>query len=86
LQLERLNTITAGAPRGLYNDSCGLLTVYAYLRDHKADTLKRVVDHIEAFAQDNNTPDVQFMLAAGSGRTRTRTRNTSLGAALPELG
>ena len=63
---DMLNTITAGAPRGLYNDSCGLLTVYAYLRDHKADTLKRVVDHIEAFAQQNNTPDVQFLLAAGS--------------------
>jgi len=63
---EMLNTVTAGAPRGLYNDSCGLLTVYAYLRDHKADTLKRVVAHIEAFAQDNNTAEVQFMLAAGS--------------------
>jgi predicted RND superfamily exporter protein len=43
-----------------------LLTVYAYLRDHKADTLKRVVDHIEAFAQENNTKDVKFLLAAGS--------------------
>jgi len=63
---DMLNTVTAGAPRGLYNDSCGLLTVYAYLRDHKADTLKRVVDHIEGFAQQNNTPDVQFLLAAGS--------------------
>jgi len=63
---DMLNTVTAGAPRGLYNESCGLLTVYAYLRDHKADTLKRVVDHIEAFAQENNTKDVKFLLAAGS--------------------
>jgi predicted RND superfamily exporter protein len=63
---DMLNTVTAGAPRGLYNDSCGLLTVYAYLRDHKAETLKRVVTHIDAFAQANNTSDVQFMLAAGS--------------------
>ena len=63
---DMLNTITAGAPRGLYNDSCGLLTVYAYLRDHKAETLKRVVDHIEAFAKENNTDDVKFLLAAGS--------------------
>jgi len=63
---DMLNTITAGAPRGLYNDSCSLLTVYAFLRDHKAETLKRVVDHIEGFAKENNTPDVQFMLAAGS--------------------
>jgi predicted RND superfamily exporter protein len=63
---DMLNTVTAGAPRGLYNDSCGLLTVYAYLRDHKADTLKRVVDHVEAFAKENDTRDVQFKLAAGS--------------------
>jgi len=63
---DMLNTVTASAPRGLYNDACGLLTVYVYLRDHKADTLSRVVKHIEAFAQVNNTADTQFMLAAGS--------------------
>jgi hypothetical protein len=63
---DMLNTVTAGAPRGLYNDACGLLTVYVYLRDHKADTLNRVVDHVEAFAQVNNTADTRFMLAAGS--------------------
>lgn len=63
---EMLNTVTAGAPRGLYNDSCSLLTVYVYLRDHKADTLTRVVEHVENFARENNTQDVQFLLAAGS--------------------
>jgi uncharacterized protein len=63
---DMLNTATAGAPRGLYNDTCSLLTVYVYLRDHKADTLSRVVNHVEAFASANNTPDVKFLLAAGS--------------------
>lgn len=63
---EMLNLITAGAPRGLYNESCGLLTMYVYLRDHKADTLTRVVTHVERFSQANNTPDVQFLLTAGS--------------------
>ncbi|AHL74344.1 RND transporter [Stutzerimonas stutzeri] len=61
-----LNTVTGRAPRGLYNESCDLLTLYVYLRDHKADTLTHVVNYVEAFAQENNTPDVQFMLAAGS--------------------
>lgn len=61
-----LNMVTAGAPRGLYNDSCSLLTLYVYLQDHKADTLTRVVEHIEAFAAANNTEDVKFLLAAGS--------------------
>jgi len=61
-----LNVITAGAPRGLYNDACSLLTLYVYLHDHKAETLTRVVESIESFATENNTEDVQFLLAAGS--------------------
>jgi hypothetical protein len=63
---DMLNTVTAGAPRGLYNDACSLLTIYVYLRDHKAQTLTRVVEHVEAFAQVNDTADVKFLLAAGS--------------------
>jgi predicted RND superfamily exporter protein len=61
-----LNTVTAGAPRGMYNDACSLLTIYVYLRDHKAETLGRVVSHIESFAHENDTNDVKFLLAAGS--------------------
>jgi predicted RND superfamily exporter protein len=61
-----LNMVTAGAPRGLYNDTCNLLTLYAYLKDHKADTLTSVVNAVEQFARDNDTKDVQFQLAAGS--------------------
>jgi hypothetical protein len=63
---DMLNTITAGAPRGLYNDSCSLLTMYVFLRDHKADTLERVVTHVEKFAAANDTKDVKFLMAAGS--------------------
>lgn len=63
---DMLNTVTAGAPRGLYNDACSLLTIYVYLRDHKADTLQRVVSHVEAFARANDTEDTKFLLAAGS--------------------
>ncbi|MCI0916276.1 RND family transporter [Pseudomonas stutzeri] len=61
-----LNMITASAPRGLYNESCNLLTLYVYLSDHKAETLTRLVEHVEQFAAVNNTDDVQFMLAAGN--------------------
>lgn len=63
---DMLNTVTAGAPRGLYNDSCSLLTVYVYLRDHKADTLTRVIEHVEAFAKANDGEHARFLLAAGS--------------------
>jgi uncharacterized protein len=63
---DMLNTVTAGAPRGLYNDRCGLLTMYTFLKDHKADTLARVVQHVEGFAKANDTADAKFLLAAGS--------------------
>jgi uncharacterized protein len=63
---DMLNSNTASMPRGLYNDACDLLTLYVYLRDHKAETLSRVVDHVQAFAKANDGPDARFMLAAGS--------------------
>lgn len=61
-----LNMITAGAPRGLYNADCSLLTLYAYLTDHKADTLDTVVQNVQAFAADNDNEQARFLLAAGS--------------------
>jgi predicted RND superfamily exporter protein len=70
-----LNTITAGAPRGLYNETCSMLTIYAYLKDHKADTLARVADAVAAFAEANNGKDVQFILAAGSSGIEAATNS-----------
>jgi hypothetical protein len=63
---DMVNSITGNAPRGLYNDNCSLLTVYVFLRDHKAETLTRVVRHVQAFAQANDSADARFLLAAGS--------------------
>lgn len=61
-----LNMVTAGAPRGLYNDDCSLLTVFAYLKDHKADTLTDVVSNVERFSLANSSEDATFLMAAGS--------------------
>ncbi len=63
---DMVNSITAGAPRGLYNDACSLLTIYVFLRDHEARTLTRVVDHVQAFAKANDSEQATFLLAAGS--------------------
>jgi uncharacterized protein len=61
-----LNMVTAGAPRGLYNGTCNLLTLYVYLKDHKADTLERVTRSVEEFAAaNNNNKNMTFLLAAG---------------------
>lgn len=61
-----LNSITGRAPRELFNQGCNTLTLYAYLRDHKATTLGRLVDEVEAFARANNGPELEFLLAAGN--------------------
>lgn len=61
-----LNMVTTGAPRGLYNDDCSLLTVFAYLKDHKADTLTDVVSNVERFSLANSSEGATFLMAAGS--------------------
>lgn len=63
---KTMNMLTAQAPRGLYDDNCDLLTLYAYLKDHRADTLSSVVNVVNAFAAANDTKDVKFTLAAGN--------------------
>jgi predicted RND superfamily exporter protein len=68
-----LNMVTGNAPRGLYNDQCNLLTVTAYLKDHKAETLSGVVAAVNQFAADNNSARAEFLLAAGSAGVEAAT-------------
>ena len=48
------------------NTSCTLTPVLAYLSDHKAATLERVLAVARTFADEHSTPDRQFLLAAGN--------------------
>jgi predicted RND superfamily exporter protein len=50
----------------LFNNDASVMPVIAYLSDHKAETLDKVVQVSEAFAKEHSTKDRQFMLAAGS--------------------
>lgn len=61
-----LNAIITRASRELFNQHCDLLTVYAYLTDHKASTLERVVEVVEKFSAENNTESLTFLSAAGN--------------------
>jgi len=63
---DLLNTIVTHAPREMFNQNCDLLTIYAYLRDHKADTLTSVVGTIENFAATHNSNEIRFLSAAGN--------------------
>ncbi|MCY1353126.1 efflux transporter, putative, hydrophobe/amphiphile efflux-3 family [compost metagenome] len=42
------------------------MPVIAFLKDHKAETLDAVVAIAEKFAEENSTPERQFLLAAGT--------------------
>jgi uncharacterized protein len=50
----------------LFNTECSVMPVIAYLADHRADSLDRVVQVAEDFADKHNDKDRQFLLAAGS--------------------
>ncbi len=50
----------------LLNSECSLIPVLAYLSDHKAATLQRVVAVASTFAEQHSTPDLEIILAAGS--------------------
>ncbi|MGE5667244.1 MAG: efflux RND transporter permease subunit, partial [Betaproteobacteria bacterium] len=50
----------------LFNTACSVMPVIAYLADHKAETLQRIVAAAEAFAGAHSDADRQFLLAAGS--------------------
>jgi predicted RND superfamily exporter protein len=61
-----LGGVQTRAPRELFNQGCSFLSLYVYLKDHKAETLTTVVNTVGAFAAKNSTQDERFMLAAGS--------------------
>lgn len=50
----------------LFNTNCSVMPVVAFLADHKAQTLERVVAAATAFARDNSDHQVDFQLAAGT--------------------
>jgi predicted RND superfamily exporter protein len=63
---DNLNAIITRAPREMFNQNCDLLTVYAYLKDHKADTLDSVVKVVEGFAARRGSDELRILNAAGN--------------------
>ena len=75
-----LNTITQAAPRELLDEACNLLPVYVYLADHRAETLTRVVQATQAFAQAHDSAQVHYLLAAGNAGIEAATNDVVEGA------
>ncbi|MEP7100057.1 MAG: MMPL family transporter, partial [Burkholderiales bacterium] len=44
-----LGGVQTRAPRELFNQDCSFLSLYVYLKDHKAETLTRVINEVERF-------------------------------------
>jgi len=78
MTISRNQSITDGsmsaaviATPDITNQSCSVSPLVAYLSDHKADTVARILKTAEIYAAANNTAKgaaepVQFLLAAGS--------------------
>lgn len=49
----------------LIDGACSTIPLIAYLADHKASTLAGVVKAVEDFAAEQNSPEQEFLLAAG---------------------
>ncbi|WP_340053236.1 efflux RND transporter permease subunit [Pseudomonas sp. JAI120] len=67
---QRINdsAVSAGiiADPGVTNLECSITPLVAYLTDHKADTLTRVLNAVEKFAAQHDSEKIQFLPVAGS--------------------
>ena len=57
----------------LFNTECSVMPVIAYLADHRAETLDRVVKASAAFADAHSNDDRKFLLAAGGAGIESAT-------------
>lgn len=52
--------------RGYVSTDCSMTAVHAYLADHKATTIQRVIDAVKKFRADNKLAGVNVRLASGN--------------------
>jgi len=52
--------------RGFVNSDCSMTAVHIYLTDHKATTIRRVIDATKEFREKHKLPGVQVRLASGN--------------------
>lgn len=79
-----LNQIAPYAPRELKTLNCDLLPLYAYLTDHKADTLSRVTTDTADFIAADDTPGLILKLAGGNAGVQAAT-NEVVSAAMDTM-
>lgn len=63
---DALNNAVSGVPAGWMNAKCNLAPIFISLEDHKAETLKTVVQAIQQWVVDNPSEDFSIALATGN--------------------
>ncbi len=71
-------------PEMFYQREGAFSPILVFLHDHEADTLERVVNAIDEFAEEYNTETVQFLMGAGNGGIEAAT-NVEVEKALMKL-
>lgn len=61
-----IDTSLQYVPSSFMNRDCSLAPIFVFLNDHKAQTLQRAVDVVEAFTSQIQSNDVKILLAAGN--------------------
>jgi predicted RND superfamily exporter protein len=69
----------------LYNSDCTLLPVNLYLADHKASTLKRVVEAVEHYREQHVMDGVTVRLASGNAGVQAATNEVVESSELPMM-
>ncbi|MDH4393875.1 MAG: MMPL family transporter, partial [Aquabacterium sp.] len=70
---KALGGVQSIAPRELLNKACSFLSLHVFLKDHKAQTLDRVVSEVESYSATLPKSEVRFLLAAGSAGVEAAT-------------
>ena len=70
---------------GLLNADCSVMPVLIFIRDHRAETIERVVDAVEAFQAANPSEDLRLRLATGNVGIMAATNQVVAAARLPIL-
>ncbi|MDO9143486.1 MULTISPECIES: RND family transporter [Comamonadaceae] len=62
----RTGAKAANPELGMNNESCKVIHLQLYLKDHEGATLKHVVTEVSKFIEADKTPNVRFRLAGGN--------------------
>ena len=74
-----------GRIRGYLNKDCSMTAVHVYLADHKATTIKRVIEAVRRFARTHVVPGISVRLAAGNAGVIAATNDEVEKSELPMM-